>query len=31
VVQGNIEGNADADFKIEISGHQNLTNANLGL
>ena len=31
VVQGNIDGNADADFKIEISGHQNLTNANLGL
>ncbi|KZD21169.1 peroxidase family protein [Tardiphaga robiniae] len=30
VVQGNIDGNADADFKIEISG-QNLTNANLGL
>ncbi|WP_051677361.1 peroxidase family protein [Bradyrhizobium sp. URHD0069] len=31
VVQGNIDGNADADFKVEIAGHQNLTNANLGL
>ncbi len=31
VVQGNIDGNADADFTIEIAGHQNLTNANLGL
>ncbi|KRR18482.1 peroxidase family protein [Bradyrhizobium retamae] len=31
VVQGNIDGNADADFSIEIAGHQNLTNANLGL
>ncbi|XIA62897.1 M10 family metallopeptidase C-terminal domain-containing protein [Bradyrhizobium sp. TZ2] len=31
VVQGNIDGNADADFTLEIAGHQNLTNANLGL
>ena len=31
VVQGNIGGNADADFTIEIAGHHNLTNANLGL
>jgi Ca2+-binding RTX toxin-like protein len=31
VVQGNIDGNADADFKVEIAGHQNLTTANLGL
>jgi Ca2+-binding RTX toxin-like protein len=31
VVQGNIDGNAEADFTIEIAGHQNLTNANLGL
>jgi Ca2+-binding RTX toxin-like protein len=31
VVQGNIDGNADAEFTIEIAGHQNLTNANLGL
>jgi len=31
VIQGNINANADADFTIEVSGHQNLTNANLGL
>jgi hypothetical protein len=31
VVQGNIDGNADAEFTIEIAGHQNLTNANVGL
>jgi len=31
VVEGNIDGNTDADFRIEISGHQNLTNSNLGL
>ena len=31
VVQGNTGGNNDADFTIEIAGHQNLTNANLGL
>ncbi len=31
VIQGNIDGNADADFTVEIAGHQNLTNANLGL
>jgi Ca2+-binding RTX toxin-like protein len=31
VIQGNIDGNAEADFTIEISGHHNLTNANLGL
>ena len=30
VVQGNIDGNADADFTIEIAGHQNLT-SNVGL
>ncbi len=31
VVQGNIDGNADADFAIEIAGHQNLTSSNVGL
>jgi Ca2+-binding RTX toxin-like protein len=31
VVQGNIDGNADADFTLEIAGHHNLTNTNLGL
>ena len=31
IVQGNIDGNADADFKIEIAGHQNLTASNVGL
>jgi hypothetical protein len=31
VVQGNIDGDADAEFAIEISGHQNLNNSNLGL
>ena len=31
VVQGNIDGNADADFTIEIAGHHNLTNANVSL
>ena len=31
VVQGNIDGNADAEFTIEIAGHQNLTNTNVGL
>jgi Ca2+-binding RTX toxin-like protein len=31
VVQGNIDGNMDADFKIEVAGHQNLTTANVGL
>jgi hypothetical protein len=31
VVQGNIAGNTDADFKFEIAGHHNLTNANVGL
>ncbi|MCK1511250.1 M10 family metallopeptidase C-terminal domain-containing protein [Bradyrhizobium sp. 190] len=30
VIQGNVDG-ADADFKIEIAGHHDLTNANLGL
>ncbi len=29
LVQGNIDGNADADFTIQIEGHHNLTNANL--
>ena len=24
VIQGNVDGNAAADFKIEIAGHQNL-------
>jgi Ca2+-binding RTX toxin-like protein len=31
VVQGNIDGNPDAEFKIEIAGHQNLNGTNLGL
>jgi hypothetical protein len=31
VVQGNTGGNTDADFTIEIEGHHNMTNANLGL
>jgi Ca2+-binding RTX toxin-like protein len=31
VIQGNVGGNLDADFKISIEGHQNLTNANLNL
>ena len=31
IVQGNIDGNADADFKIEIAGHHNLTASNVGL
>jgi Ca2+-binding RTX toxin-like protein len=31
VVEGNIDGNVDADFKVEIAGHHNLTNANVGL
>ena len=31
VVQGNIDGDAAADFTVEIAGHHNLTNANLGL
>ncbi|KRR02770.1 hypothetical protein CQ12_06750 [Bradyrhizobium jicamae] len=31
VVQGNIDGDADAEFTVEIAGHHNLTNANLGL
>jgi Ca2+-binding RTX toxin-like protein len=31
VVQGNIDGNTDADFKIEVAGHQNLTSSNVGL
>ena len=31
VVQGNIDGNADAEFTIEIAGHQNLNNTNVGL
>jgi Ca2+-binding RTX toxin-like protein len=31
IVQGNIDGNTDADFKIEIAGHQQLTAANVGL
>lgn len=31
VVQGNIDGDAGADFTVEIAGHHNLTNANLGL
>jgi len=31
VVQGNIDDNADADFKIEIAGHHNLTASNVGL
>ncbi|MBT1515796.1 hypothetical protein KIP88_35580 [Bradyrhizobium sp. SRL28] len=31
VVQGNIDGDAAAEFTVEIAGHHNLTNANLGL
>ncbi len=31
VIQGNIDGDADAEFTIEIAGHQNLTTTNLGL
>ena len=31
VVQGNVDGNTDADFKIEIAGHHNLTNTNVDL
>ena len=31
IVQGNIDGNNDADFKIEIAGHQNLNAGNIGL
>jgi Ca2+-binding RTX toxin-like protein len=31
VVSGNIDGNLDADFKIDIAGHQTLTNTNVGL
>jgi hypothetical protein len=29
LVQGNIDGNADADFTIQIEGHHTLTNSNL--
>ncbi|SEI20752.1 peroxidase family protein [Tardiphaga sp. OK245] len=31
VVQGNIDGNTDADFKFEVAGHHNLTATNVGL
>ena len=31
VIQGNIDGSADAEFTIEIAGHQNLNNTNVGL
>jgi len=31
VIQGNVDGDADADFTVEIAGQHNLTNANLGL
>jgi hypothetical protein len=31
IVQGNIDGNADADFEIQIAGHQNLNAGNVGL
>ena len=31
IVQGNIDGNLGADFKIAIEGHQTLTNANVTL
>jgi len=31
VIRGNIDGNADADFKIEVAGHHNLTSSNVGL
>lgn len=29
LVKGNVDGNADADFTIQIEGHHNLTNSNL--
>jgi Ca2+-binding RTX toxin-like protein len=31
IVQGNVDGNTDADFRLEIAGHQNLTATNVGL
>jgi Ca2+-binding RTX toxin-like protein len=31
IVEGNIDSNTGADFKVEISGHQALTNANVTL
>ena len=31
VIQGNIDGNADAEFTIEIAGHHNLNSTNVGL
>jgi len=31
ILHGNINGNVDADFKIEIAGHHALTNANVTL
>jgi Ca2+-binding RTX toxin-like protein len=31
ILQGNIDANPGADFKVAIEGHQNLTNANLHL
>lgn len=31
VIQGNIDGNADAEFTIEIAGHHNLNSTNAGL
>ncbi|MET0876282.1 MAG: peroxidase family protein, partial [Tardiphaga sp.] len=31
IVQGNIDGNAEADFEIQIAGHQNLNAGNINL
>ncbi|MBY0381690.1 MAG: calcium-binding protein [Xanthobacteraceae bacterium] len=31
IVEGNIDSNTGADFKIEVSGHQTMTNANVTL
>jgi hypothetical protein len=31
VIRGNVSGNADADFELEIEGHHELNNQNLNL
>ena len=31
VIEGNIDGNSEADFKIEVAGHHTLTPSNVGL
>jgi Ca2+-binding RTX toxin-like protein len=31
IIQGNVDGNTTADFKIEVAGHQNITAANTTL